>query len=217
IINGERYYFGVEDCFSTGDVDKTDDLITKITTLADLAMNNINQPNKERILVVGLPISHYNQKKDKLAEIIMQYNECEVIYQGKKFNPNIKDVCVFAQGVGSVFNIGIDDGEYISFDIGSYTINVVLVEIINGIPYIKKYNTWYDGIMILFDKIIKEVNKKYDLNLGIEFAERILTKGLSVYGEIQNTDFLKPILRDYLENIFSKFKPNYPHAITPIL
>lgn len=210
-IDGDTYYIGSG--IPTADTDKIDSTINKISTLYDLAIHNCN----EHFLVVGLPVMQYLDKKDKFANIIMQYNKCEVEYQDKIFKPNIKDVTTFAQGVGAIYNTGLSDNQYISFDIGSYTINVILVEIVNACPQIIKYDTWFDGIMTLFNKVIAEVNKRYDLTLDIESAENIITKGLNVYGEKQNTDFLKPILRDYLENIFSKFRPNYPYATTPII
>lgn len=211
IIDGENFYYG--NGIPTADTDKIDSLINEVSTLYDLALHG----NNEHFLVVGLPITQYIDKKDKFAETIMQYNKREVIYNDKLFKPNIRDVTVFSQGVGAIYNAGLSDGLYISFDIGSYTINVILVEIIDACPYIKKYDTWYNGILTLFNKVITEVNKRYDLSLDIESAENILTKGLNVYGERQNIDFIKPILVDYLENIFTKFKPNYPYATTPIV
>lgn len=210
-VDGEDYYFGSG--IPTADTDKSGSMVNEISTLADLCLRG----NKESYVVVGLPIAQYLTKKDKFANVIMQYNKLDVIYQNEIFKPNIKDVSVFAQGVGALFNIGLPDGTYISFDIGSYTINVVLVELIKGCPHIKKHDTWFDGIMTLFNKIITDVNLRYDLTLDIEFAESILTSGLTVYGEKQDLGFLKPIMKDYLENILSKFKPNYPYATTLIV
>lgn len=211
IIDNETYYFGSGT--TTADTDKSDSLVNKVCTLANLSMRNAN----ETYLTVGLPITQYLTKKDKFAESIMQYNNCSVIYQNYQYKPNIKEVNVFAQGVGALFGIGLDDGRYVSFDIGSYTINVVLVQIKNGIPHIIKYDTWFEGILTLYNKIITTINRKFDVTLSIDYAEEILTRGLNVRGEDQNLDFIKPIIRDYLENVFAKFKPNYPFDICPIL
>lgn len=209
-IDGEDYYFGSG--VTTSDTDKSDSMVNEICTLATLCLRD----SKESYIVVGLPIAQYLTKKDKFNNAILQYNKRDVIYQGESIPINIKDVSVFAQGVGALFNIGLPDGMYISFDIGSYTINVVLVEIIKGCPHIQKYDTWYDGIMTLFNKLITEVNLRYDLTLDVEYAETILTNGLTVYGEKQDLAFLKPIMSGYLDNILSKFKPNYPYATTLI-
>lgn len=212
VIDGETFYFGSGT--PTADTDKSSSLVNKVGTLAIMSMRNA----KESFLVVGLPITQYLTKKDKFAETIMQYNSCKVEYKDRIFTPNIKHVSVFAQGVGALFNIGLDDGKYICFDIGSYTINVVLVQIKNGIPHIIKYDTWFDGILTLYNKIIKEVFDKCDnAIITTEDVEDVLTNGLNVKGEQIELTFLKPVIRDYLENIFAKFKPNYPFSIYPIL
>lgn len=210
-IDNENFYFGSGT--PTADTDKCNSIVNKVCTLANLAVRG----GREQYVIAGLPITQYPTMKDKFAESIMQYNNCNVIYQDRVFTPNIKSVNIFAQGVGALFGIGLDDGRYICFDIGSYTINVVFVQMKNGIPNIIKFDTWFDGIVTLYNKVITEINRKYTLSLDIDYAEDILNKGLNVRGEEQDINFLKPIIRDYLENIFSKFRPNYPVDICPIL
>jgi hypothetical protein len=166
-------------------------------------------------LVVGLPIGQWKEKKDKFAEEIMKYNLSEVIYMNHKLKPNIKEVTVFTQGV--FYNIGLSDGEYISLDIGSYTINAELIEIINGIPHIIKFDTWFDGILTLYRDVIAEVNRRFDLTLDVQYAEKILTNGLSINGQKEDISFLKYIIQGYLDNIFSKIKPNYPNYATILM
>jgi plasmid segregation protein ParM len=212
VINNETFYFGSGT--PTADTDKCNSKVFMVSTLADLSIRNTN----EAFIVAGLPITQYLTTKDKLIDTIMQYNNCVVQYQNHYYKPNIKDVSVFAQGVGAMFGIGLDDGKYICFDIGSYTINVILVQMKNNVPHIIKFDTWFDGILTLYNKIIKEIFDKCDNTIiTIDDVEDILTNGLNVRGEQMNIDFLKPVIRDYLENIFAKFKPNYPYDIYPIL
>lgn len=212
IINGTTYYFGYGN--TTGDNDKSSSLVNMVSTMAILAMTG----DYEYCLVVGLPIIQYKSMKDKLRDSIMQYNGYSIRYQNKEFKAKIKDVTVFAQGVGALFNIGLEDGEYISLDIGSYTINVVLVEIINGIPHIKKYDTWFIGILTLYNKVIKAVNDAEGVTLDTEDAPRILTKGLLVKGEKRDDGYVKGILEDYLDDVLGRFKQNYPnYSIIPIM
>jgi hypothetical protein len=209
IIDGITYYFGYGN--TTADVDKTDNLLNKVCTLANLAQSKYD----ECCLVVGLPIIQYKEKKDKLVESIMKYNESEVIYMNHSFKPNIKDVTVFMQGIP--YGIGLSDGEYIGIDIGSYTINVSSIEIINGIPHIIKFDTWFDGILTLYRDIITEVNRRFDLTLELQYAEKILSKGLMINGQKEDISFLKLIIQGYLDNIFSKLKPNYPNYATTLM
>lgn len=211
-IDGNTYYFGYGN--TTGDSDKSNSLVNKICTLANLAMTG----DHEYCLVVGLPIIQYKTMKDNLRDSIMRYNGADIEYMDSKFKAKIKDVTVFAQGVGALFNIGLEDGVYISFDIGSYTINVVLVEIINGIPHIKKYDTWFNGILTLYNKVIKAINSTEGLPLEIEDAPLILSNGLNVKGEKIKDDYVKGILEDYLDDVLGKFKQNYPnHNLLPIM
>jgi hypothetical protein len=118
-IDGTTVYFGYGNM--TGDNDKSNSLVTKISILANLAMTG----DYEYCLVLGLPIIQCKTMKDNFRDVVMQYNGTEIEYMGKSFKVKIKDVTVFAQGLGALFNIGLEDGLYISFDIGSYTINVV--------------------------------------------------------------------------------------------
>lgn len=216
IINGETFYYGKG--VPTANVDKSDSLVTRVCSLSILAMTREQTGDDEFCLVVGLPISQYKGMKDKFAEEIMNYNNYEVTYNDFTFRPKIKDVSVFAQGAGVLFNTGVVDDEYIVFDVGSYTINVVLIELINGIPHIIKYDTWFDGILTLYEEIISETNRMFDLTLGVEYAEKIITKGeLYVRGDKVDLTYVKLIMKDYLERIFAKFKTNYPYATTNIL
>lgn len=211
IIDGVDYYFGKG--VSTTDINKIDSQINKICTLADLSMKG----SGDYYLVIGLPIGQYKNYKDKFIETVMGYNKSNIIYKNRQLDIKIKDVTVFAQGAGVLFNYDIPNGRYIILDVGSYTINVVLLELINKIPHIIKFDTWYDGILTLYEKIIYEINRKYNLPLDIMDAEYILSSGLSVNGEKQDTKFINVIKQDYLDNIFTKFKLNYPYSTTPIL
>lgn len=216
IINGDNYYFGKGN--TTADADKSDNKVTEVSILANLAMTFVTTGDNEYCIVGGLPIAQYKEHKGKFRDAIMRYNNSEVIYDNKLFKPHIREVDIFAQGVGALFNIGLPDGEYISFDVGSYTINVILIEIINGMPHIIKFDTWYDGILTLYSKIIFEVNRKFNVTLDIDYAEKIISRGrLVVNGENKNLDFIKLIMSDYLDNILTKFKPNYPYSTETIV
>lgn len=211
-INGVTYYFGKGN--TTTDMDKIDSEITKVCTLASLAMKG----SGDYYLVVGLPINQYHKKKDKFKQTIMDYNHSEIIYNDKRLDIRIIDVTVFAQGAGVLFNYPIPDGEYIIMDVGSYTINVVLVELVDRIPQIIKFDTWYNGILILYSNIISYINQRYETNLDIMEAEKILRHNrLNIYNSKENTKFLQQIKQDYLDDIFSKFKLRYSYITTPIL
>lgn len=208
IIDGTTYYFGIGN--STIDVDRTESKINEICTLANIAMTGTD----EYYLVVATPIALYKDKKETLRNTVMNYNGHEIIYNDKIINYRIKEVEVCAQCLGAFYSMNCKE-DLILFDIGSYTINVVLIEFENGKPKITKFDTWYNGILSLFTSIINEVNRRFDLSLEDRYAQRILKNGLSIEGEEKNLDFLKEIIIDYLEPILTKFK-TYPYKTVPI-
>ena len=204
IIDGKEYFFGSGNI--TADVDKIDHIINKVGTLASIAMCGSN----EYYLVVGLPIIQFKEKKDKLRNMVMEYNGSEVVYKGCTVNFRIKDVLVCPQGIGALYTMKNVSDDRILFDIGSYTINVALVEFENGNPKIRKRDTWYNGVLGLYQNVIDEVNRQFDLTLEASYAEKILSTGvLLIDGNAMDLSILKPIISDYLEPIFTKFKLNY--------
>lgn len=203
-IDGRVYYFGSGN--TTADVDKIDNMITKVSILSSIAMSGSN----EYSLVLGLPIIQYKEKKEKLRSMVMEYNKCEVVYNAHRVNFRIKDILVCPQGIGALYTLKNAKNDMILFDIGSYTINVALVEFEDGNPKIKKHDTWYDGVMMLYQNVIDEVNRRYDLTLDARYSEKILTNGeFLLDGVPLDLGFLKPIILEYLEPIFTKFKLKY--------
>jgi len=208
-IDGKNCYVGVGS--PTVDIDKTDTEITKACTLTNLAMSGDN----DYYLVVGLPISQYKSQHDKFKETILNYNKCEVIYNNTPLRFTIKEVTVHAQGIGAFYSHKIDN-DGIMFDIGGFTIDTALIEMINGVPTIKISNTWFKGVLTLFSSVIQQVNTKFNLTLEPYVAEKILLKGLSINGEKQDITFLQDVLDEYLKPIIKEFCLLYPYKTTDI-
>lgn len=101
------------------------------------------------------------------------------------------------------------------FDIGGRTVDIALIEMINNKPTLIKSDTWYKGMLVLYSTIIESINKKFQLTLETRYAEQILLNGLYLYGQKQDISFLQPIIQEYLDDIFTQIKLNYPYAITP--
>jgi plasmid segregation protein ParM len=197
------HFFGVGN--PTVDIDKIDAPINKIGILSSIAMCGSN----EYYIVVGLPITQYKAKKERLRNMVMSYNGCDIIYNGRKINYHIRDVGVCPQGIGALYTIN-SSSDRILFDIGSYTINVALIEYSNGNPKIIKSDTWYSGVLNLYQRVIEEINRKFDLTLKPSYAEKVLSTGeLSIDGSPCDLKFLKPIISDYLDPVFTQFKLKY--------
>jgi hypothetical protein len=211
IIDGKDYYVGAGQM--TSEVDKTNDEMNKVCTLLNMAQSF----DDEFYLVLALPIAQYKSQKERLIEAVMNYNKCEVIYQGYKRNIHINDVSVFPQGAAALYTLDKLEGRFIILDPGGFTWNIALIEVIDGEPHIEKYDTWYKGMRTLYSSVIKTINTKFDLNLDPRDAERILMKNeLRVRGQDEDLSFLIPVLLDYLEPITDEIKLNYPCDTTPI-
>lgn len=209
IIDGTNYFFGSGN--TTADVNKIMGETNKVCTLANLALSG----NGDYNIVAGLPIVQYKDNKRRFAEEIMSYNDCEVIYKREKLKFKINNVLVYPQGAGALFTVG-ESGNCIIIDIGSFTINIAMFEKDGEFLSLTKTDTIYSGVIHLYDKVIKEVNRKYDLSLNTNYAERILKDGLEIYGMSVDTSFLTEILIDYLKPILNQIKTSYPYQIMPI-
>jgi actin-like ATPase involved in cell morphogenesis len=138
-------------------------------------------------LVTGLPIAQYQQHKDELRERIMACS-AKVGYNGHARDVRIVDCLVRPQGVL---------GNGLSVDIGGRTTDIALV--VNGqLEYAK---TLYEGMILLYSRIMDAINTKYGLTLPDHYAQTILTEGLILKDEKQNIDFVLPILSDYVDRV----------------
>jgi plasmid segregation protein ParM len=209
-IDGKNFYVGVGNNI-TVDPNKINKDVTKVCQLTNLAMSG----DGDYYLVVGLPVDQYKSQHEKFKDTIMNYNRCEVIYDDQPLKFEIKDVTVFAQGVGAFYSQDIKN-DAIMFDMGGLTLDVALIEIVNGMPTIAKSNTWFKGVLTLFSEVVKQLNNKFSLTLEPRNAEKILQQGLKVDGQPQDVSFLQDVLNDYIEPILTEFKLLYPYRTTDI-
>lgn len=209
-IDGKTYYVGNGQ--STVEVNKINSELTKVCILSNLAM----EADYEFKLVVGLPIKQYTANKDSFRDTVASYNDTPVSYNGKHKRIQIRDVIVFPQGAAAYYSMDKRDSDYILVDLGGLTIDVAYIEQVSGKPSIQKADTWYKGMLTLFSDVIEQVNSKYELTLDPYYSEKILTKGLEIYGEKQSTEFLVPVIKDYIKPIINELRINYPSATVPV-
>ena len=191
--------------------DKCNSEMNFVTTLTNLSMCGEDNYN----LVVGLPIDQYKAQCEKFKEIILSYNDYNVVYRGKQMNFVINDVYVLPQGIGALLSMKtIPDGNVIIFDWGGMTIDIAYIEFIYGNPKLIKSITWSEGIQKIYGKLIGKVNEKYDLTLNIDEAENILVHGLFIDGTEVSLDFLEETISEYVAPIVRDFKLNFPAVTT---
>jgi|GEM_PF-5494792 len=212
-IDGVDYYVGTGNTISKPD--KTDSLMNKVCTLTNLAKTG----EDEYFLVVGLPIAQYKSQKDKLITEIMKYNDCEIKYFGQKLNISIKDVTVFPQGAGALYTIeDCVDGEYLIVDVGGYTVDIALIEMINYSPIVKKYDTWFYGMTTIYSQIQNKLNNTYtNLTLEPSNIENIFKFGLKYDDkEIDVYKIIDPIIDKHANKIIVDLDKYYPSYTTDI-
>lgn len=204
--------FYVGDGTGTVEFDKCNTLINKLCLLRLLSYSI----NKDHFIVTGLPISQYNSQRDKLKEFILSMNgEYYCIDDEFENQVRIKDVLVYPQGASALFSQNINE-DVIIVDIGGRTIDVALLEIVNGRHKLQRYQTWYQGMLVLYSKIIDAVNEKFQLTLESRYAENILRNGLKIFGIEQDLGFLTGILKNHFDPIFDELKINYPVSTVSI-
>jgi plasmid segregation protein ParM len=211
-IDGVDYYVGVGNN-TTCSVDKTDSEVTKACTLMNLAMTR----ESEYFLVCGLPIAVYKQQHEKFKQSILNYNNCNVVFNNEEYKFSIKDALIFPQGAGALYALDNNNSDMIIVDIGSLTIDVALIQISDGTPHISGSDSWFKGIRLLYTSIIERINLEFGLRLDVKDAESILVSGkLYVDGEEMNLDFLQSTMCEYLEPIVDELVLSYPTRTKPM-
>lgn len=209
-IDNKDYYVGVGKMIF--DPDKTNHEINMVTTLYSLAQSG----NDEYFLVVGLPIGQYSRQKESLKESILNYNKRKVYYKDNPLNFKINDVTVYLQGAAPLYTLNRTNGEYIILDIGGYTIDIALINMMYGKPTILKHSTSFTGITTLYNKIAEIINNKYGLTLLSSDVEKILVNGLKIDGKEIDLTFLTELYNSYLDELLVDFNRDYNAHTTDI-
>jgi hypothetical protein len=145
------------------------------------------------------------------------YNKSKIIYHNTELNIKITDVTVYPQGAATVYTLNRNAGKYIIVDIGAYTIDIALIEMINGLPTVIKYDTWFKGITTLHSKVAEAINNKFALSLDPQDVEQtLLDNSIIIDGKRTETSFLNTTIESYLEDIYYLLDLNYKSHITDI-
>lgn len=200
-INGSKYYIGEGDFNTTyRKVDKKiyiPLLIAAIALVTDEVNNNI---------VLGLPISQYNEDKSLLINKVMANREYWVKLNDAEKHICINDIEVFPEGIFTAQ----DDFEGVVVDVGGRTVDCAKLENRRGKRKITNPISLPVGTINLYNDFIKELNKTFLLDLNIDDAERILKNGLYINGELKNISKPKMAIEEFANNIINKLQIEYP-------
>ena len=169
---------------------------------AAMALSSNDSTNK---IVVGLPISQYHNDKQELTNLILQNSHFEGYINGDKRVIDITDVEVYPEAVGTVPL----EFEGIIVDIGGRTTDICQITHQNGRRKIENPFSEALGMINLYSDFIKALNNSYSLDLKLNDANRILSKGLKIKGISQDISQEKKVFKDYVNKIISKLQVEY--------
>lgn len=167
-----------------------------------LALSTSTIRNK---IVLGLPLSQFQQDKSSLINIILANNYKEVEINGIKKQLCIEDVEVYPEGVVTLQ----DDYEGILIDVGGLTTDCALVIIERGRKKIINPISIPAGTIKLYTDFINKLNRKFGLDLTVNDSERILRKGLLLDGKLVNINFALEVFKNFVETLVSKLQVAY--------
>lgn len=199
-IDGENYLLG-EGVYD-GEYRKAykSNLITLL--YGALALGSEDVKNK---VVVGLPLSQFQEDKEYLINRIMSNNRKIIKINDIEREIHIEDVEVYPEGVVSVPS----EFEGIVVDIGGRTTDVCLLSTEGGRRKIRQPISIPAGTLNLETDFINSINNRYGLDLKLSDFNRIFTKGLRIYGEEKNIDFAIDCFKDFTEELVNKIQVEY--------
>lgn len=168
-----------------------------IALSTDEAYNNV---------VVGLPLSQYKEDRDYLRNIILQNSNKNLVINDVSKQIVIKDLEVVPEGIAAVN----DNFEGIVIDIGGRTTDICLITNEFNKRKINKPYSLPLGVLNLENDFISIINNTYALDLFPEDTQRILNKGLKIYGEEKEIDFAMEVYKKFVNKVISILQVDYP-------
>lgn len=221
LFNNKHYIVG-RGTYETDKI-KFDKERSKVFMLTSLALSS--SPDQIAFNVVtGLPMEQYKPHKDEMKDFLLRDKVNHISINGVERTIIVEDLMVYPQCLGAYNSLDEDylesfqDMDIILVDLGSRTYNVALLSLCeNGSRKVEKYNTIFSGTINLYSDLITSINSKFEIDLKIEDAQKILKRGLYIYGKKQSLSFTKEIIEKHTTEIFKTLDLNYPVITEQIL
>ncbi len=140
-------------------------------------------------LAVGLPPAHFGALSKRFAEYF--HGEDEIVdfeFNKKPYSVYISRVEVYPQALSAamlIFNKIKEHPKTTVIDIGGFTADYL--QIINGQPNLSASDSLENGVITLYNDIIKTVNSEHDLLISEEDIDAVIAEKVSgLSGEIEN-------------------------------
>ena len=163
-------------------------------------------------LVVGLPVGHYHQKKDKLKKLLTGTHEFSDGY-----SVHVKKVLVVAQPHGGFLDCIANNDDFtkinnqvsLTLDPGFYTFDWLIT---NGLmPKWDRSSHFPGGISAVLDSMAKEISKDYDLDFRdiYRLDQGIRNNNFTIHGNLVD-------LRNYVKVATQAVETSVMEMITNI-
>lgn len=199
VLDGKTYY--MEDGTHDTEYRKINKQTNRIMLGYALARSAVDKAT----VVVGLPISQYQQDKDTFKEQLLSKKVFDTEYGEIHKRIVVEDLEVYPEGVSSVIGTSFQG---VVIDIGGRTTDCCQVtgsevkKVVNPLSIPK-------GILNLHSDFIKALNARYGLDLKIDDAQRILDNGLKIKGEVVPTDFAIDSFKAFVEDLVAQLNIEY--------
>lgn len=170
-----------------------------------LAIGSGQQPKQRIQLVAGLPISQYKKDKEELIKLIQENFYMKGSLNGCSKEILIEDIEVYPEGISAVPK----DYEGIIVDIGGRTTDCAYTTLRDGKRKVDNPYSMAKGTLNLYSSFIKTINREFGLDLNMDQAEDILTKGLKVDNKEVNVNFAAMVFKEYVEELVRNLNVEY--------
>lgn len=182
--------------------------LVKITSLAAIGLSYPHEKFIELTVVGGLPVNYYSNQKEDYIKTIKELDgtKFKINKVGFEQTVSIKDVLVFPQSVGVVFEKNLGKETSLVIDIGGGTWDVSQF---NGYKMEKKA-TYREGMLILYSKIAQFLNSTYYTQYTANDIYDLIERGyFTVDGEKQSMSVVNNIIKNHVATVVANIKRDF--------
>lgn len=191
---------------------KISDLSGLVLTYAAIAkeLSTVGIKKASVILAVGLPFANYGKEKKQVLEYYTKDKNISFSYEGSDYEIFIKRVFVFPQCYAAISPriSNMRDNDYLVVDIGSKTVDVVMVN--KGVPNESKSTTIEYALIKWVRHIQDKIQSQYGKNVPEEeILKCMLSQPNRINLEIRQT--VRLLLSEFIDKIEAELRErDYP-------
>lgn len=214
-FEGNEYILGDGAAEYTLDYDKTNNLLHKLSTY--YCLHKFTQGAQEEYkIMVALPLNIYSSLKSTYESYLKTKDYFPFEVNGIKKHIKVSDCRAFPEGPAAIYSNNPQQYKTSiigGLDIGSLTINGWIMNNLNLVK--ESVFTINAGTIILYNKLQKELNNRFLLNLREYEMPGIIQNGLP---GMDISEIINNVIRDHLQEVILEMrKNNWPIETIKIL